>query len=83
MSKCIILVTNFQALAPLKVPWFGQIVVFQVDYDAIVLQKIVMTSFKWRHRYCVTEKHHQNYVTNFFPIWVPLNQNFWLRQWFK
>jgi len=24
---------------------------------------------------------HQNNVTNFFPIWALLNQNFWLGQW--
>jgi len=25
--------------------------------------------------------HHQNNIKNFFPIWAPPNQNFWLRQW--
>jgi len=25
--------------------------------------------------------HHQNNATKNFPIWTPLNKNFWLRQW--
>jgi len=29
------------------------------------------------HHYA-TEKHHQNNVTIFFPVWPPPNQNFWL-----
>jgi len=28
--------------------------------------KISRTSFKWRHRYYITEKHHQTNVTDFF-----------------
>jgi len=39
----------------LEVVWFGQIVVFQTDYDKIELQKSVMTSFQFRHLYYVTE----------------------------
>jgi len=31
----------------LEVPWFGQIVVFEADYDEIELQNIVMMSFQW------------------------------------
>jgi len=91
-----ILVTNFQKSpsarsfppsAPLnlqywwpEVPWFGQIVVFEAGYDEIEFQNITMKSFQWRHHHCVTEKRHQNNVTNFFQIWAPSNQNFWLRQ---
>jgi len=30
----------------------------------------------------VTEERHQNNVTKNFPIRAPLNQDFWLRQWF-
>jgi len=30
-------------------------VVFEADYDEIKLQIIVMTSFQWRHRHCVTK----------------------------
>jgi len=59
----------------------GQIVVFEVDYDEIDFQNIVMTSFQWRHHHYVTEKRHQNNVTKHFPIWALPNQNFWLRQW--
>jgi len=33
----------------LKVPWFGQIVVFEDDYDDIELQNIVMMSSPLRH----------------------------------
>jgi len=62
------------------VTWSFVMVVFEADYDKIKLQNIVMTSFQWRHYY-VTEKRHQNNVTKIFPIWVSLNQNFWLRQW--
>jgi len=39
-----------------EVSWFGQTVVFEVDYDEIKLQHIVMTSFQWRHHHYVTEK---------------------------
>jgi len=46
--------------------------VFEVDYDEIELQNIVMMSSPLRH---------QNNVTKLFPIWTPPNQNFWLRQW--
>jgi len=82
--KCSILVTNFQKLpsaggfpppAPLnlqywwpEVPWFGQIVVFEVDYDEIELQNMVMTSFQWRHHQYITEKRQQNNVTKFFQV---------------
>jgi len=66
----------------LEVSWFSEIVVFEADYDEIELQNIVMTLFQWRHHHFVTENRHQNNVTNFFPIWAPLNQNFWLRQWY-
>jgi len=59
---------------------FGQIVVFRADYDEIELQKPVMTSFQWRHRHYVTEKHHQNNVAKFFSFLAFPNQNFWLRQ---
>jgi len=55
-------------------------VVFEADYDKIKLQNIIMTSFQWRHCHYITEKRHQNNVTNFFPIWALLNQNFWLCQ---
>jgi len=59
-------------------------VVFEVDYDEIELQDIVMTSspFRWRHHHYITEKRHQNNITKCFPIWTPPNQNFWLHQWF-
>jgi len=30
-----------------KVPWFGQMMVFEADYDDIKLQNIVMTSLQW------------------------------------
>jgi len=30
-----------------EVPWFGQIVVFEADYDEIEIQNIVMMSFQW------------------------------------
>jgi len=43
-------------------------VVFEADYDKIELQNIVMTLFQCRHHHYVTEKRHQNNVTNFFPI---------------
>jgi len=33
-------------------------VVFQADYDKIKVQKIVMTSFQWRHHHYITEKRH-------------------------
>jgi len=29
-----------------EVPWFGQMMVFEADYDEIKLQNIVMTSFQ-------------------------------------
>jgi len=44
-------------------------------------KNIVMTSFQWRHHHYVREKRHIINVMNIFPIWAPLNQNFWLRQW--
>jgi len=44
--------------------------VFEVDYDDIELQNIVMTSFQRRH-HCVTEKRHQDNVTNFFQFGPP------------
>jgi len=56
-------------------------VAFKADYDEIKLKNIVMTSFQWPHHHYVTKKRHQNNVTNFFPIWLPPNQNFWLHQW--
>jgi len=65
----------------LKVQWFGQIVVFEADYDEIKLQNIFMTSFQWRHHRYVTKKRHQNNVTKILPIRASPNQNFWLRQW--
>jgi len=95
--KCIILVTNFQKSpsaggsspsAPAKTStlatWsfvIGQIMVFQADYDKIELQKIVTTSFQWRHHHYATIKRHQNNATKFSNL-GPSNQNFWLRQWF-
>jgi len=39
-------------------PWFGQIVVFEADYDEIKLQNIVMMSFQWCHHHYVTEKYY-------------------------
>jgi len=39
--------------------------VFQVDYDEIEVQKIVMTSSQWRHHCYDSEKRHKNYVTIF------------------
>jgi len=78
--KCTILVTNFQKspsaegsppLAPLnlqywwpEVPWFGQIVVFQADYDEIELQKNSL----WRHHHYFAENVIQNNVTNFIQF---------------
>jgi len=41
-------------------------VFFQTNYDEIELTKSAITSFQWRHRYYVTEKRHQTYVTKFF-----------------
>jgi len=49
-------------------------VVFEVDYDEIKLQNIVMTSFQKRHHHYVTEKRHQSNVTKIFPIWASPNQ---------
>jgi len=40
-----------------------------------------MTSYQWRHRYCITEKCHETNVTRFFQFGPTFNQNFWLRQW--
>jgi len=34
--------------------------VFQTDYDEIELQKIVMTSFQWRHHHYGSENRYQN-----------------------
>jgi len=65
----------------LVVTWFDQIVVFQTNFDEIELQKIVMTSFQWRHHPYVTKIRHQRYDTIFFSIFAPYNQNFWLRQY--
>jgi len=65
----------------LEVLWFGQIVVFEADYDKIKLQNIVMTSFQWCHHHYITKKCHQNNVTKIFPILTPPNQYFWLHQW--
>jgi len=54
-------------------------VLFEADYDEIELQNMVMYSiFKKIDK---SPLRHQNNVTNFFPIWAPPNQNFWLRQW--
>jgi len=55
--------------------------VFEADCDEIELINIVTTSFQWRHHHYFIEKRHQNNATKIFPIWAPLNQNFWLRQW--
>jgi len=43
-------------------------VVFEADYDKIELQNIVMASFQWCHHHYVTEKRHQNNVSNFFQF---------------
>jgi len=59
-----------------EVSWSGQIVVFLADYDDIEVQKIVMTSSQLHYRETSLKLRH-----NFFPIWAPSNQNFWLRQW--
>jgi len=56
-----------------EVPWFGEIVVFEVDYDEIV---IVLASFQWRYHHYVAEKRHQNNVTKIFPIWGPFQSKF-------
>jgi len=49
-------------------------VVFEADYDDIKFQNIVMASF-----HDVITITSSNNVTKIFPIWAPLNQNFWLR----
>jgi len=55
---------NLQYWKP-EIPWFGQIVVFEADYEEIELQNTVMTSFQWRHHYSVTEKQwHHHYSVN-------------------
>jgi len=50
---------------------------FQTNYDEIEIKKSAKISFYLRHRYCVTEKRHQNSVTRFSILGSP-NQNFWL-----
>jgi len=80
MSKCTILVANFQkspsagGSAPPtllnlqywwpKVPWFGQNIFFQLIAKSN-FKKLAMTSFQWRQHHYVTEKRHQNKVTKF------------------
>jgi len=48
-----------------EIAWFGQIVIFQVDYEEIELQSNSYDVISVSHHY-VTEKRHQNNVTNFF-----------------
>jgi len=60
-----------------KVAWFGQIVVFQTDYDEIELKENQL----WRHRYYFTEKCHQTNIAR-FSILDSFQQNFWLHQCF-
>jgi len=95
--KCTILVTNIQkspssggfpsqALRNLQcwwpeVPWFGQIVVFEADYDEIELKNIVMTTFQWRHHHYVTKKRHQNNVKWSWSWFWPDRSWYWKNRW--
>jgi len=52
-----------------EVTWYGQIVVFQSDYDEIELPtKSVMTSFQWRNHNYISKKCHNIFDVGPLPI---------------